>query len=79
MAKCEINGNYIVAERIKSRKDKKVIRAYRELLACIKEGVCNPKMHILENEASEEFKKAIKVQCKLEMVPPDVHRRNITG
>ena len=43
---CEINGNYIHAEPMKSRKDKEMIKAYQELLAWVKEGgVCNPKRH----------------------------------
>ena len=40
-------------------------------------GVCDPKKHIMDNEASAEFKKVIKKQSKLQMVPPDSHRRNI--
>ena len=31
----------------------------------------------MDNEASAEFKKVIKKQSKLQMVPPDLHRRNI--
>ena len=60
---CEINGNYINAEPMKSRKDKEMIQAYHELLALIKErGVCNPKKHILDKEAYKELRKAIKEQ-----------------
>ena len=64
MALCKIDRN-IDAEPVKSRKEKEMIQAYWELLAHKKErGACNPEKHILQNEASEEFKTAIKEQCK---------------
>ena len=40
-------------------------------------GICNPKKHILDNEASNEYIEEIKKEFKMEMVPPDTHRRNI--
>ena len=40
-------------------------------------GVCNPRNHILDNEASKESKKVIKKQSKIKVVPPDTHRQNI--
>ena len=33
--------------------------------------------HILDNEASAEFKRVIKKQSKLEIFPSDSHRRNV--
>ena len=36
-----------------------------------------PKLHILDNEASDAFKAAIKENCDLQLVPPDTHRRNL--
>jgi hypothetical protein len=36
-----------------------------------------PKTHVLDNEASEAFKKEIKKNCKIQLVPPDNHRRNL--
>ena len=36
-----------------------------------------PYLHILDNEASEKFKTAIKENCDLQLVPPDTHRRNL--
>ena len=35
-----------------------------------------PNLHILDNEASEAFKAAIRQNCNLQLVPPDTHRRN---
>jgi hypothetical protein len=36
-----------------------------------------PKTHVLDNEASEAFKNEIKKNCKIQLVPPDNHRRNL--
>ena len=36
-----------------------------------------PTMHILDNEASEEFKSEVRKNCNLQLVPPDTHRRNL--
>ena len=55
-----------------------MIQAYQKLLARLKAGrVCNPKKHILDNEASAVFKKGIREQCQLKLVPPDINRRLI--
>jgi hypothetical protein len=32
---------------------------------------------VLDNEASEAFKKEIKKNCKIQIVPPDNHRQNL--
>ena len=56
-----------------------MIQAYQKWLAWVKEGKeYNLRKHILDKGASEEFKKAMKEQLKLEMMPTDMHRRNIT-
>ena len=74
----EVDSNYNDAEPMNNKSSKEQIKAYQALLARIKEsGVCDPKRHILDNEASKEFQTEIKKQCKLQMVPPDTHRRNI--
>ena len=78
MVLVEVDANYIDAEPMKNRTEQEMIRAYQALLERIKStGVCDPKKHIMDNEASAEFKKVIKKQSKLQMVPPDSHRRNI--
>ena len=35
------------------------------------------KKHVLDNETSEGFKELIEKECKLELVPPGCHRRNV--
>ena len=63
---------------MKNKTTKENIRAYQTLLQRIKlSGVCDPKLYILDNEAGKEFQKEIEKQCKMQMVPPDTHRRNI--
>ena len=78
MIMVEVDSNYIDAEPMKNKSGKEHIRAYQALLERIKAtGVCDPKLHILDNEASKEYQQEIKKQCKMQMVPPDTHRRNI--
>ena len=61
MVLVEVDSNYIDAEPIKNRKEQEIIWVYQVLLERIKStGVCNPKKHIMDNEASVEFKKVIK-------------------
>ena len=78
VSRAAANNNYIDAKPMKNKSSEEHIRAYQELLKRIKAtGVCDPKLHILDNEASKEYQEAIEKQCKLQMVPPDTHRRNI--
>ena len=78
MIMVEIDANYIDAEPMKNKTTKENIRAYQTLLQHIKSsGVCDPKLHILDKEAGKEFQKEIEKQCKMQMVPPDTHQRNI--
>ena len=55
-----------------------MVRAYQKLVNRLKEKGMLPKIHILENEGSEEFYEAIKQNnMKYQLVPPHDHRRNI--
>jgi hypothetical protein len=36
-----------------------------------------PKMHMLDNKASDKFKVSIKNNCKIQLVPPDTHQQNL--
>ena len=78
MVMIEIDSNYIDAEPMKSKSGADHIKAYLALLDRIKStGDCDPKMHILDNEASDEYQAEIKKHTKMQMVPPDTHHRNI--
>ena len=51
--------------------------AFLELLKRAKAIGLDVKKHVLDNECSDEMKELIKQECKLELVPPYCHRRNI--
>ena len=78
MVAIELDGNYIDAEPLKSRKTRDLIEAYQKIYARWKAtGVVCPNWHILDNEAPEEFKQAIRQNgCRVELTPADMHRRN---
>jgi hypothetical protein len=78
MVMFDVDANAIDAEPIRSHHDSQMIPAYQRLWQRINRGRVNkPKLHILDNEASEAFKAAIKENCDLQLVPPDTHRRNL--
>ena len=78
MVMVEIDSNVIDAEPMKNKTGAEHIKAYQELLKRMKaSGVCKPKKHVLDNEASNEYQDEIRKECKMEMVPPDTHRQNI--
>jgi hypothetical protein len=55
-----------------------MIRAYLILVNCLRNAGVTPKMHILDNECSEEFKAQIrKNNMTFQLVPPHDHQRNI--
>ena len=61
MIMVDIDANLIDAKPMKNRTKYDMIRAYQVLLNRITEkGVCIPKTYILENEASDEFKRVHK-------------------
>ena len=79
MVAVELDGNYIDAEPVKSRKAKELTDAYQKIFRRWKSTVviC-PNWHILDNEAPEELKQAIREnKCRVELTPADMHRRNI--
>ncbi len=74
----EIDGNFIDAKPMKNKSEGSMIKAYQELWARLTaSGTVTPKTHILDNEASIEFKKEIRKNCMIQLVPPDNHRQNL--
>jgi hypothetical protein len=59
MVMVEINGNAILVELMKSRKDEEMIRAYNALLLRLKHAGIVPKKHVLDNEVSKNMKNHI--------------------
>jgi hypothetical protein len=40
-------------------------------------GTVKPTTYILDNKASEQFKREIEKNCTIQLVPPDNHRQNL--
>jgi hypothetical protein len=78
MIACELDGNYIDAEPLRDRTKCEVVRGYEAIFARLKQtGTISPNWHILDNEAPEELKSAIRKNgCRVELTPADNHRRN---
>jgi hypothetical protein len=55
-----------------------MVAAYQTLVSRLKKRGFEPKMHILDNEISAEYKLAVeKNGMKFQLVPPHDHSRNI--
>jgi hypothetical protein len=79
MVLVEVDRNFIAAELMKNRSEGAMIKAYTALWTRLTApGTVKPKTHILDNEASAEFKKEIQKNCSIQLVPPDNHQRNLT-
>jgi hypothetical protein len=76
MVAVELDGNYIDGEPLQSRSAKSLTTAYQAIFQRWKAtGVICPNWHILDNEAPEEFKQAIREnKCRVELTPADQHR-----
>ncbi len=65
-------------QTMKNRSEGAMIKAYQTLWTRLTASrTVKPKTHILDNEASTEFKKEIQKNCTIQLVPPDNHRRNL--
>ncbi|KAL7525323.1 hypothetical protein ACHAWF_003160, partial [Thalassiosira exigua] len=77
MVMVEIDSSYILAAPMKSKKATEMVDTYRSLLDRVKKAGLKPKKHVLDNEVSEALQQAIQEECRLELVPPGCHRRNV--
>jgi hypothetical protein len=78
MVAVELDGNYIDCEPLQSRTAHSLTNAYQAIFQRWKAtGVICPNWHVLNNEAPEELKQAIRDnRCQVELTPADQHRRN---
>jgi hypothetical protein len=78
MVACELDGNYIDVEPLKTRKAHDLIEGYHKIYRRWKAtGVICPNWHVLDNEAPADFKQVIRENnCRVELTPADMHRRN---
>ena len=78
MVLIELDSNAILVETMKNRTSAEMIRAYQVLVDRLRSAGIQPKMHLLDNECSSDFKERIKLnKMKYQLVPPHDHRRNI--
>jgi hypothetical protein len=78
MVLVEIDGNYIDSEPMKNKTEGSMIKAYLALWERLTAtGTVKPTTHIMDNEASAEYKKVIRKNCTIQLVPPNNHRRNL--
>ncbi|KAL7474903.1 hypothetical protein ACHAW6_003744 [Cyclotella cf. meneghiniana] len=69
--------NAILVRPFPSKHDAHRIAAYQDIHARLSTANRTPIVHILDNEASAAYKKAITTNgCAFQLVPPHVHRRN---
>ena len=74
----DVNTNYINVEPMKDHRDNSMIQAYQNLWArTMQNQKEKPSLHILDNEASTNFKTAIKTNCNLQLIPPDTHQQSL--
>eukprot|EP00956_Cyclotella_meneghiniana_P019401 scaffold33215_cov93-Cyclotella_meneghiniana.AAC.1 len=78
MVMCEIDGNQILMEPMVNRKDHHIISAWKRLMERLKRQGIYPKHQYLDNEASEQYKKAIEeANMTYQLATPHMHRANI--
>jgi hypothetical protein len=78
MVLTEIDSNSILVEPMKNRTSGEMMRAYQTLIDRLAKAMIFPKLHILDNECSQDFKQKIESNgMKYQLVPPNDHRRNI--
>jgi len=76
MVAVELDENYIDGEPLRSWSAKSLTKAYQAIFQRWKAtGVICPNWHILDNEAPEELKQAIRDnKCRVELTPADQHQ-----
>ena len=78
MVLCEVDNDIIITEPLRNRTAGEMVKAFKKLMKRLKRAGIKPKKHMLDNEASEEFKDAIvEHEMEYELVPKGQHRRNI--
>ena len=72
------DANLILVEPFRSRKDKHCLLAYDKLMRRIHDNKLTIDLQIIDNEASAEYKRAIKEKwnANYQLVPPNRHQIN---
>ena len=70
MIMCEMDSNSILSKAMKDRTSDEMIQAYQALLKKLQLAGLQPKKHVLDNEMSNEFKEAVRLNgMTYELVP----------
>jgi hypothetical protein len=78
MMSVEVDGNYIDAESMKKKSEGLIIKAYLILWTRLTAlGMVRPTTHILDNKASKAYKAVVRKNCTIQLIPPDIHCRNL--
>jgi hypothetical protein len=73
----DYDSNAILAEPMKNRTDREMVRAFKHLHAYLCDRGLRPKLQKLDNEASTALQHAMRQEnIDYQLVPPHVHRRN---
>ena len=73
----KIYSNYVLVQQMKNKTDGEMVNTYETLMKRLKRARLAPEKHVLNNKCSEKLKDLIWETCKLELMPPGCHRRNI--
>ena len=77
MVLVEIDSSCILVEPLRDKTAEEMQRAYLHIQQRLNKAGVQPKKHVMDNEVSEILRETIENKCKLEMVPPGCHRRNV--
>ena len=73
----DYDSNAILTEPIKNRQAASIRDGFNKIVNRLKERGAKPKLYILDNEISGEFKSALKKhKVDFQLAPPNQHRRN---
>ena len=73
----DYDSNAILVEPLKNRKAETITAAWKKKIKLLEKQGIQPKIFIMDNEASDDLKSALtKANYDLQLVPPDNHRAN---
>ena len=71
------DSNAILCEPLKNRKGPEIKRGWMKLNSMLAQGGNEPKIYLMDNEASTELKTSLhKNNIQYQLVPPNIHRQN---
>ncbi len=78
MVLIDVNSDAILVEPMKIRTSGEMIRAYQTLIDRLRTAGSNPKLHVLDNKCSQDFRDTIRLnEMTFQLVPPHDHWRNL--